>query len=227
MRREDAVKHFGIDDDEGGMTSVQGGVFVYTSATLTDSKMARFTAHELVHHAAFQRIRALREKPEESLHGVADRAGLMVGSPHSGLNPEEGGYEHFLALNEAITEQIAIEIVSLMRQRTKLLDEDYKILKRVYGRDSAQYSLGKDIENPESDEQYSWAASYEDRVNKLRATCQELYERNPERFTSAREVFQVFAEAYFSGKLLTLARLVEKNYGKGAFRFLADYENHG
>lgn len=226
MYREDAVKRFGVDDDEAGRSDIRGGIFVYTSPTMTDSKLAHFTAHELTHHAAFRRLRVLKEKPDTTMYTVLDRGGLTIGHPQLGFNPESGGHYHFEALNEAITEQIAIEIVTLMRQKTRLLDKDYEILKRVYGRDSSQYSLGKDVPNPETDEQYAWSDSYGDRVSKLRATCQELFKLNPERFSSAQEVFRVFAEAYFSGKLLTLARLIEKNYGKEAFRFLADYENH-
>ncbi|MFZ1626403.1 MAG: hypothetical protein WAT81_01195 [Candidatus Moraniibacteriota bacterium] len=226
IRKEDAERRFGADEDEAGRSSMKGGVFVYTAPNLTDSKLARFTAHELVHHAAFQRSRVVREAPGKPLQGIPDRAGLAVGHPQKGFDPEIGGNAHFIALNEAVTEQIAIEIVALIRKKTKFLESDYEILKRVYDRDSAQFSLGKDVENPKSDEQYSWSASYEDRVDKLRLACHELHDMNPERFTSAQEVFCVFAEAYFSGKLLTLARLIEKNYGKGAFRFLADYENH-
>ena len=227
LRKEDAVKRFGIDDDEGGRANIQGGVFVYTSPTITDSKLAHYTAHELVHHASFQRNRVLKEESGKNISGVPDRAGLTIGDPYKGFNPEEGGHNYFEALNEAVTEQIAIEIVALLKRKTRLLDEDYEILERVYGIDSPRYSLGKHVEKPEHDDQYVYTDSYADRVDALRTTCQELYEKNRERFGSPQEVFHVFAEAYFSGKLLTLARLIEKNYGKGAFRFLADYENNG
>lgn len=227
IRREDAVKRFGVGDKEAGRSNNQGGVFVYTSPTITDSKLAHSTAHELTHHAAFQRVRTMREASGESNYSVEDRGGLMVGHPQNGYDLENGGSEHFLALNEAVTEQIAIEIVARVRRKSRLLDADYDILQRVYGKISSQFSLGKDTEHPESDAEYSYADSYADRVNALRVTCQDLYERNRERFVSPQEVFRVFAEAYFSGKLLPLARLIEKTYGKGAFRFIADYENNG
>lgn len=225
IRKEDAEKHFGASEDEAGRSGVAGGVFVYTAPNISDSKLAHFTAHELTHHAAFQRVRITHEAPGEPIYSVPDRGGLTVGHPKFGFNTQNGGHEHFLALNEAVTEQIAIEIIDVLRKKTNLLDDEYKILERLYGINSSQYSLGKDVEHPESDEQYGWSLSYEDRVNALKISCRELYEKNRERFSSPQDVFRVFAEAYFSGKLLTLARLIERTYGKGAFRFVADYEN--
>lgn len=227
IRQEDALEHFGAEAEEVGRSDFRGGVFIYTPPNMTDSQLAHFTAHELVHHASFQRHRVTRGEGGKSVSSVPDRGGLTIGHPQFGFDTEAGGSRHFLALNEAVTEQIAIEITSVIKQKTKLLDEDFNTLKRVYDRDSARFMLSKKSEKPENDDQYAWSVSYEERVDRLRTTCQHLYEINRERFSSPQEVFRVFAEAYFSGKLLMLARLIEKNYGKGAFRFLADYENNG
>ncbi len=226
MRREDAVVRFGADDEEGGRANIQGGVFVYTSSKVSDSMLAHHAAHELTHHASFHRIKILRPEPGKPYYGVGNRSGLTIGHPHHGFDSEDGGYELFTALNEAVTEQIAIEIMSLMKQKSRLLDQDFATLKRIYGIDSSRYSLGKEVENPDKDNQYFWSGSYEQEVDALRTTCEEIYGNNRERFSSPHEVFGVFAEAYFSGKLLKLARLIEKNYGEGTFRLLSNLKTY-
>lgn len=49
-----------------------------------------------------------------------------------------------------------------------------------------------------------------------------LYEKAPHEFASKEEIFDMFARANFTGKLLPLARKVEKILGKGAFRNIAE-----
>jgi len=58
---------------------------------------------------------------------------------------------------------------------------------------------------------------YSERMH-LNQIINEIYEKNRADFTESEEVFEVFARASFSGRLLPLARLVEKTYGKGSFR---------
>lgn len=56
--------------------------------------------------------------------------------------------------------------------------------------------------------------------NKLREVIQKTVEKSGGEF-SEQQVFQLFAEAHFSGRYLPLARLIERIHGKGAFRELA------
>lgn len=51
-----------------------------------------------------------------------------------------------------------------------------------------------------------------------------IYEKNreDEDFKDREEVFNLFARATMSGRLLTLVRLIEKTFGKGAFRKLGE-----
>ena len=50
-----------------------------------------------------------------------------------------------------------------------------------------------------------------------------LYEANRDRFTSREGVFDLFAKAVFTGKLLDLARLIETTLGKGSLRALGEW----
>ena len=46
----------------------------------------------------------------------------------------------------------------------------------------------------------------------------EIYVKNSESFSSEEDVFKMFAEAVMTGRLLKVARIIEKTFGKGSFR---------
>ncbi|MEK7508328.1 MAG: hypothetical protein AAB568_00535 [Patescibacteria group bacterium] len=54
----------------------------------------------------------------------------------------------------------------------------------------------------------------------LKSLIKKIYEKNRGEFESKEEVFKLFADATISGRLLPLARAVEKTFGKGYFRDL-------
>ena len=56
----------------------------------------------------------------------------------------------------------------------------------------------------------------------LKKLIQTLYEKNEDEFESEEEVFNLFAKAAISGRLLPVARLIEKTFGKGSFRELGE-----
>lgn len=56
-------------------------------------------------------------------------------------------------------------------------------------------------------------------LNKL---TDDLFEKNKSEFSSKEEVFNLFVMAAMTGKLLPIARLIEKTYGKGSFRELGE-----
>ena len=66
----------------------------------------------------------------------------------------------------------------------------------------------------------SYGSSYRSERERLYTMLEEIQKANSEEFKSTDEVFNVFARAQLSGRLLPLARLIEKTYGKGSFRKL-------
>lgn len=60
--------------------------------------------------------------------------------------------------------------------------------------------------------------SREEEKKKLSLLIDDLYERNKEQFSDRAEVENLFINAVINGRLLPVARLVEKTYGKGSFR---------
>ena len=56
--------------------------------------------------------------------------------------------------------------------------------------------------------------------------CAEIQKQFPDQYQSADDVFKVFLNAHFTGKLLPIGRLVEKTFGEGAFRALGNMGTH-
>jgi hypothetical protein len=63
---------------------------------------------------------------------------------------------------------------------------------------------------------------YHQERQQLNQLVDELYKKNSDSFASREQVFHVFAEATMRGALLPVARLIEKSFGKGSFRKLAE-----
>lgn len=57
---------------------------------------------------------------------------------------------------------------------------------------------------------------------RLRDMVIEIYNKNKGKFKTADEVFNLFAQAVFTGNLIPVARLVEKTFGKGSFRTIGE-----
>lgn len=68
--------------------------------------------------------------------------------------------------------------------------------------------------------QLAMTSSYFAERLELNKLVGDVYEKNKEDFKSREDVFNLFARATMSGRLLPLARVIEKTYGKGAFRKL-------
>ncbi|MFZ2072547.1 MAG: hypothetical protein WAV10_02630, partial [Minisyncoccia bacterium] len=56
----------------------------------------------------------------------------------------------------------------------------------------------------------------------LNFVCAEIQKQFPDQYQSADEVYKVFLNAHFTGKLLELARLVDGTFGEGSFRLLGN-----
>ncbi len=64
--------------------------------------------------------------------------------------------------------------------------------------------------------------SYIKERGKLNRIVKDIFKNNTSDFKSVEEIFDIFAKAAMSGKLLPVARLIEKTYGKGSFRKLGE-----
>jgi hypothetical protein len=63
---------------------------------------------------------------------------------------------------------------------------------------------------------------YPDEREKLNRIIDDIYQRNKDKFSSKEDVFNIFARAVLTGRLLKVARLIEQTFGKGSFRKIAE-----
>lgn len=64
--------------------------------------------------------------------------------------------------------------------------------------------------------------SYRQQREVLNYVCAEIQKQFPDRYQSADDVFEEFLKSHFTGRLLPIARLVEKTFGEGNFRLLGN-----
>ncbi|MEX1063773.1 MAG: hypothetical protein WED06_00350 [Candidatus Paceibacterota bacterium] len=70
---------------------------------------------------------------------------------------------------------------------------------------------------------YSYHEARQRFINLIR----DFYRKNEQDFSSPEEVFKIFVVAALTGKILPVARLIEKTYSKGSFRKLDEASTSG
>lgn len=182
----------------------------------TKLRFAHTVAHELMHMNSFQSVNRTGERTLSMR-----RFGLGIAS---GARKEQEEKHFFALLDEAVTEELHMRFVaesfrSIGPLKGELEFRD-KWLRRI---DPASGVLPSEVEfvdessaSEEGGPRY-YLYSYHKERQRLNQMIDEIYRSKHNRFQSREGVFEVFARAYFTGRLLNLARLIEKTYGKGSF----------
>lgn len=158
----------------------------------------------------------------------------------SGLddNQEDKEIVYFHFLDEAIIAELTMRFDWQYFSKIPLIaeSEEYKTREKYYevfnnqeAKDEARkkYAFARDLKKYQIDGEDVISAQvkpheYEQEREKLNKLIDELYGQNMEKFNSREEVFDVFARTVMTGRLLPVARLIEKTFGKGSFRELGE-----
>ena len=212
---------------------------------ISNLRLLHNTAHEAVHAHSFQSITAFVDKDnQENQTGSIRRLGFET-REHKEKGPltlekirgiRDEGVNFFTNINEAVTEEITLRFAR--QQMSKLPDFDNEIEK--IDRDLESRYEEEKLKEPQKsikvmdeitgrlfgDEKgmivYKRRAAYPKYRDEMWTTLKIITEKNPDQFEDEEEVFQLFARHYFDGKLLDVARLIEKTFGKGSLRELAE-----
>lgn len=215
---------FSNESTEGEMEKIVGHTFdnlqkvaVEVGVETSNLELALVLFHELMHLGSFSRIR-FTNKPSHPVLGnfKPERNGLSI-------LDDDGDAKFFKYLDEALTEKLARKYIEGQR-KNPLYAKDLALREELFpGAVSGTYvnyeESGDGEKNPVLAEMYP---------RELQATddfVHRLYLQNQERFSNEDEVWNIFFEAKFTGKLLKLARLIEKTEGKGLFRILGEQSN--
>lgn len=186
---------------------------VFISGALSRKDNHRFAntlAHELMHFSGFQSINFNSE--DKTLRRRVGGLSVMIKD-----NDKNSSYFH--AINEAVTTELEKRFgEEYFKSIPPLADEEYeksKAMEDFFSEETINSYTNTDL-TMLCTEEYSYSNERE----KLIEILAEIRQKDPEQFESQEDVFKIFAEAYFTGKILKLARLIEKTYGKGSFRKL-------
>jgi hypothetical protein len=185
-------------------------------------KFAEVAVHELIHFNSFQSAGFI--EIDEKTRKLSERVVGFSMTVEGDEQAKEPDY-YFHEVNEAVTAEL-----------TKRFCEEYfgsipALVEDVTKRDKFRAGIRKGdpteimafSNTQESDGKWHAIAEdypYADERKNGWAMMTEIQEKNPDKFKDAEEVFRLFVNAYFTGNFLTVARLVEKTYGKGFFRRL-------
>jgi len=188
-------------------------------------ELAQEIVHEMLHFNSFGSLEK-GKKGEIKLR----RVGLAIKSPKS-----KKPY-FFISLNEALTTELSKRFEREYFEKIPFLKKEFRENKKALSKldipndwkeeiawiDLEAFRKMKKEELLKNEDLVVKFYSYWRERKALKRIIQLIFLRNRERFKSEEEVFEIFARAYFTGRLLELARLIEKTFGKGSFRKLAE-----
>jgi hypothetical protein len=190
-----------------------------------DVQFANICIHELMHLHSFQSLHAQEDDTANDQHHVIERrSGMQIfGNGES----ENDMTTYFHWLNEAITEELTRRFVQEHHADIPGIEEGMKKRRRHFPEmsESELISSTHIYENVDPDDKgsYEWGDhhTYKEYREELNDVIDAIYDKNTDRFASREDVFAIFAQAYFTGRLLPLARLIDHSLGKGTFAQMA------
>ncbi len=194
--------------------------------------MIQTLVHEMLHMESFNSFQKTSTEDAE--------IGLKKGDEKAGLIPRRSGFSiramdenklFFNEINEAIITELMIRFERAYLAEWPELAEEIKErdegISYLSNRDNIPMEeLKKDIGTVRKDAGSSSSDlisyGYRGARKQLWSLVDDLFEKNESEFKSKEEVFDLFVMATMNGRLLPLARLIEKTYGKGSFRELGE-----
>ena len=179
----------------------------------SDFNMFTHLAHEMIHFKSWNSVQ--RVELEDGETGITDyRVGIS-------MITRDTKNKYLNNLNEAITEEM-VKRIALLVKENPLFAEEYKKSQGIAGR-----LQGVDI----SDIAYARMEgvgfvtnnfAYSELRKMLNTLIDKLFDRNKDTFSDREEVFEVFARAEMTGRMLPLGRLVDNTFGMGTFRLIGE-----
>lgn len=180
-------------------------------------KTAHTLVHELIHANAFRSITVFPSEEDDSDPSSDNRSvavrrgGLSVRQRGTETNPP--GEYFFDTIDEAVTEELARRFCERYFEKIPLLKEKFQKKTRFT---NPLLNLMEEVK--ESNPTYHYLA---ERID-LSILINILYQKNRDKFDSHEEVFKLFSTAAFTGRLLPVARLIEKTLGKDMFKKIGE-----
>lgn len=200
------------------------GVVVWNYDEKNKIKLATILAHELLHFNSFfsyQKDEDISQERIEDLPLVIttnlpdQKKEIMLRMRRGGFRIRTKGKEvYFRKIDEAIIEELTT------RFGAKYFPQLNGVAQELEEKNQSLKLL-----SPETREKLISEHTYDEERQKLNELIDDLYIKNMGSFKSREGVFALFARAVLTGRLLPIARLIEKTNGKGSFRVLGAETN--
>ncbi len=186
---------------------------------------AHIYVHELLHLQSFNSFE-VNEIDQDGAKLKPRRSGFTVYS-----HKEEEHIRCFFSdMNEAMTQELTRRFVEEFFPDIAELEDDIASHKELFPHLAAVdqmtetwFMTQRKKRHGMSKTQWGKGNVYAPERQKLHKTIAEIYQKNSDQFANENDVFQVFAQSYFSGNVLPIARLIRKTYGKDALRTHAQH----
>lgn len=183
----------------------------------SNSEIADKVFHELMHLGSFYRMRYGEENPHPGMGNYyPERTGMKI-------LYSDGSTKFFGGIDEALTQTLSIRYLQSQRNNP-LYKNDFEIGEREFG-DKLKNGILTYRENEAGKKVPVMSHAYKDEIEATSAYIQDVYAANKDRFKDVGDVWEAFFQAKFTGRLLQLARLIERTGGKGEFRRLGEVSN--
>lgn len=232
--------------DAGGLYNPEAQL-IALEETPVKMEMARNMLHEQLHFKSYNAMQGITADSQEG-----DKTYLFIDDYRIGLtiNSRDGKNSYFLNLNEAITEELVKRSSEELFDDSVFADEkeQFKTMQRAneHMKESSEYDAVMDIiDDPdtiyanlfsadseigrtlapegEGDQVFhSVKFAYPKQRAALNVLIQKIYTQNSDDFKGEDAVFDEFAKAALSGRLLPLARLIDNTFGSGTFRKIGE-----
>lgn len=195
--------------------------------------------HEMLH---FKSYNALQITTEENPELNEYRVGLTV-------HARNGKMMYFVNLNEAVTEEMTKKFAAKLFNDS-LFAKEMKQTENIMMRyphavtSSGKLLFDKDTFYAEVDGKKSWGKAIgrlsgtQEKTKKITTECftyrrerrilstliDKIIKRNPDKFHSREEVFEIFTKGMMTGNILPVGKLIEKTFGKGALRRIGELD---
>ena len=174
-------------------------VFVIEGQNINE--LLYLVAHEMYHFKGYGSFQ-VKKSPEGEARYAQRRGGWGIVMPKRKQNA-------FQDMDEAVTDMLTAKTISGIVDQV----DNIGISKEIADEIKNKYQ-----EDPEA----AYYLGYVFEKERLWDLLTEIYRKNKDRFENIDDVFDLFAKTIFTGKLINVARLIEKTFGKGSFRKIGE-----
>ena len=221
---------------KGVYSATKQGVAILRDYDVSKLLFMQTIVHEMLHIQGFYSYqKSEREDADISFRKGDERSSMNIRRSGFSIGTRDGDELLFDDINEAVITELEIRFEKeFMVRYPELMVElqrrdDY--VKKLSARDKVPIEqVGQTVAGINGDETsgHEWVTyPYHAERLQLEDLINRLYEENMDSYESREDVFNLFANATLTGKLLPIARLVEKTFGKGAFRALGEESRNG